>query len=72
MLKRVLITVAAAMLSLASVHAPAIAAEPAKAQASAEVKKDLKKLMEAYGNGEMSAKEYKARKEALMKGQPKA
>ena len=34
---------------------------------TAEMKRELQKLMNAYGAGEMSAKEYKARKEALVK-----
>ena len=34
---------------------------------SAELKKELQKLMNAYGAGEMSSQEYKARKEALLK-----
>jgi predicted acylesterase/phospholipase RssA len=70
MLKRVLVILALATLPFAAFHAPAFAADPAPQ--SAEVKQELKKLMEAYGNGEMSAKDYKARKEALLKGKPKA
>lgn len=73
MLSRVLALTVAAAVSMAAIHAPVLAAEPAaKAAQSPEVKKELKKLMDAYGNGEMSSKEYKARKEALLKGQPKA
>ena len=72
MMKNILIATAAVALSMATIHAPSVAAEPAKMEQSVEVKKELKKLMDAYGNGEMSSKEYKRRKEALLKGQPKA
>ena len=48
--------------------APVFAADKAakEAAASPEVQKELKKLMEAYGAGALSAKEYKKRKEALL------
>ncbi|MBM3514045.1 MAG: hypothetical protein FJX59_10045 [Alphaproteobacteria bacterium] len=73
MLPRILVLTMAAVASTASIHAPAMAADPpASAAQSPEVKKELKKLMNAHGAGEMSSKEYKARKEALLKGQPKA
>ena len=60
-----------AALSLSAVPVVAHAADDTRAEeaaASPELKKDLKKLMEAYGNGSMSAKEYKERKEALLAG----
>ena len=54
----------AAMTPAMADNAPS-AAQPA-AQ-STEVKKELQKLMNAFGAGELSSKEYKARKEALLK-----
>jgi predicted secreted protein len=71
MLKKTLAALVVTALPLSAMTAVTHAAtEPAKAEAqSPEVKKELKKLMEAYGSGSMSSKEYKARKEALLKGQ---
>jgi hypothetical protein len=61
---RTLMTLMIAALPFATM-APAMAdaTPPAK---TTEVKKELQKLMNAYGAGEMSSKEYKARKEALL------
>ncbi|MDX2224283.1 MAG: hypothetical protein SFV21_16150 [Rhodospirillaceae bacterium] len=71
MFKKTIAALVVAALPLAALSAASHAAtEPAKSEAqSPEVKKELKKLMDAYGNGSMSSKEYKARKEALLKGQ---
>lgn len=71
MFKKTIAALIVAGLPLAAVSAASHAAtEPAKAEAqSPEVKKELKKLMEAYGNGSISSKQYKARKEALLKGE---
>ncbi|MSO97537.1 MAG: hypothetical protein EXR11_04875 [Rhodospirillaceae bacterium] len=53
---------------IAALSTTASAAEPAAAVAmeQKDVAKELRKLMNAYGAGEMSSKEYKARKQALM------
>jgi hypothetical protein len=61
---RTLMTLLIAALPFAAMS-PAIAGNTPPAQ-TAEVKKELQKLMNAYGAGEMSAKEYKARKQALL------
>lgn len=55
-------------LSFAALSTVATAAEPAAAAVmeQKDVAKELRKLMNAYGAGEMSSKEYKARKQALM------
>ncbi len=62
---RILMTVLIAALPFASMTAVRAAETPATQ--SVEVKKELQKLMNAYGAGEMSAKEYKERKEAVLK-----
>ncbi len=48
--------------------APVFAADKAvkESAASPEVQKELQKLKNAYGEGSLSAKEYKKRKEALL------
>jgi len=60
------ILIAAVVLSLGFAAPMAAAAEGAKA--SAEVQAELKALKKAVGAGEISAKEYQKRKEALMAG----
>jgi hypothetical protein len=69
-MNRTLITLMIAALPFA-VMTPAMADNaPSAAQPAAqstEVKKELQKLMNAFGAGELSSKEYKARKEALLK-----
>ncbi len=61
---RTLMTLMIAALPFAAMS-PAVAGNAPAAQTTV-VKKELQKLMNAYGAGEMSAKEYKARKEALL------
>lgn len=61
---RTLMTLMIAALPFAAMS-PAMAGNEPAAQTTV-VKKELQKLMNAYGAGEMSAKEYKARKEALL------
>ncbi|MSO97946.1 MAG: hypothetical protein EXR11_06980 [Rhodospirillaceae bacterium] len=66
------LTAIALVLGLAAAPMAAQAAEgtPAKSQAtsSADVKAELAKLKKVVGAGELSSKDYKARKEALEKG----
>mgnify|MGYP006277960653 CR=1 FL=1 len=64
-MNRTLMTLMIAALPFAAMT-PAYADNAPPAQ-SAELKKELQKLMNAYGAGEMSSQEYKARKEALLK-----
>ncbi len=64
-MNRALMTLMIAALPFAAMT-PAYADNPPAAQTAA-MKKELQKLMNAYGAGEMSAKDYKARKEALLK-----
>lgn len=63
---RLAIALMIAALPFAAMNA-ATAAESAPAAQSAEVKKELQKLMNAFGAGELSSRDYKARKEALLK-----
>ena len=62
---RILMTVLIAAMPFAAMTSVR-AAEPPATQ-SVEVKKELQKLMNAFGAGEMSARDYKERKEALLK-----
>ena len=72
MLKRTLAALLIAALPLSVMHSAAIAADSAKeAAASPEVRKELQKLKNALGAGEMSSKQYQERKEALLSGKPK-
>ncbi len=65
-MNRTLITLMIAALPFAAMT-PAMADNAQPAAQSNEVKKELQKLMNAFGAGELSSKEYKARKEALLK-----
>jgi uncharacterized membrane protein len=65
---RLIATLMIAALPFAAVGAAQASETPAKEQ-TASVKKELQKLMDRYGAGEISSKEYKARKEALLKGE---
>lgn len=72
MFNRTLAALLIAALPLSVMHSAAIAADSAKeAAVSPEIKKELQKLKNAYGAGEISAKTYQERKEALLKGKPK-
>jgi hypothetical protein len=61
------VVLALSLVSGAPVAALAAPQDQAVVQ-TAEVEKKLAKLKKAVGAGEISAKEYKARKEALLKG----
>ncbi len=65
-MKNVIAALAIALLPVSA--APVFAADkPVKeSAASPEVQKELQKLKNAYGEGSLSAKEYKKRKEELL------
>jgi predicted secreted protein len=68
MLTRSIITALALSLGLAAPVAVSAADAPAKSVATKSVEAQLKDLKKAVGAGEISAKEYKVRKEALLAG----
>jgi len=72
MMKRIFVALLISALPVAALHAPAMAADSAKEQAlSPEQKKELKKIKNALGNGELSSKQYQVRKQAILDGKTK-
>lgn len=68
MMTRSIITVLALTLGLAAPVAVSAADAPAKPAVTKSVEAQLKDLKKAVGAGEISTKEYKVRKDALLAG----
>jgi hypothetical protein len=68
MLKQITLATLALSLGLAAPVAAFAAETPAKPALTQDVEAQLKALKKAVGAGEMSAKQYKVRKEALLSG----
>ena len=68
MLKQITLAALALGLGLAAPVAAFAAETPAKSAVTQNVEVQLKALKKAVGAGEISAKEYKVRKEALLSG----
>lgn len=72
MMKQMFVALMIASMPVAAIHSTAMAADSAKEQSlSPEQKKELKKIKDLYGNGQISSKAYQERKQAILDGKMK-